>query len=157
MIALIPALNYHSLTEQVPRLSFFVLPQGARRPQIDHPPIKIIWLSEKPYQAGIREAPIDQAQIKIYSPEKTLVDCFKFRNKLGLDAAIGALKCSFEKPGKEQDLNTLMGFARLNLTALCTKEISTPRRSAFLFSAGRGGFEPPVELSPNNHLAGGPN
>ena len=114
VFCLITALDFYDLTEQVPRFVYFSLPQGARRPQMDHPPIKIIWLSEKPYQAGIREAPIDNTHIKIYSPEKTLADCFKFRHKLGLDVAIDALKRYFEQPTKAQDLNALMGYARLN-------------------------------------------
>jgi len=114
VICLISALDYYNLTEQIPHFVYIALPQDAENPRIKNIPLQIIWLSDKPYQTGIREVTLDNVQIKIYSPEKTLADCFKFRNKLGLDVAIDALKRYFEQPSKAQDLNALMDYARLN-------------------------------------------
>jgi predicted transcriptional regulator of viral defense system len=114
VICLISALDYYNLTEQIPHFVYIALPQDAENPRIRDIPIQIIWLSEKSYQTGIREVALDNAQIKIYSPEKTLADCFKFRNKLGLDVAIDALRRYFAQPAKAQDLNALMDYARLN-------------------------------------------
>ena len=114
VICLISALDYYNLTEQIPHFVSIALPQQAEMPRIDNLPLQIIWLSDKIYQAGIQEVEIDHKLIKIYSPEKTLSDCFKFRNKLGLDVAIDALKRYFEQPARKQDLNALMTFARLN-------------------------------------------
>jgi predicted transcriptional regulator of viral defense system len=114
VIALISALDYYGLTEQVPHFVYIALPQKAEMPRFDYPPLQIVWLSQKTYSAGIREISIDNTTIKIYSSEKTLADCFKFRNKLGLDVAIDALKRYFERSSKEQDLNALMEFSQLN-------------------------------------------
>ena len=114
VFCLITALDYYNLTEQIPHFIYFALPQGARRSKINHPPIQIFWLSEKTYQAGIREVTIDNILVKIYSPEKTIADCFKFRNKIGLDVAIDAIQRYFEQPTDKQNLNTLMKYAKLN-------------------------------------------
>lgn len=114
VFCLITALDFYNLTEQVPRFVYFALPQGARKPHLDYPPTQIIWLSQKAYHAGIKEIAIDNTPIKIYVPEKTLTDCFKFRNKYGLDIAIDALRRYFEQPAKQQNLNALMAYARLN-------------------------------------------
>ena len=69
---LITALDFFNLTEQVPRLVYFALPQGARRPLMDYPPIKIVWPSKKIYEAGIQEIILDNTAVNIYSPEKTI-------------------------------------------------------------------------------------
>jgi len=114
VICLVSALDYYDLTEQIPHFVCIALPQKAEKPRFDYPPLQIIWLSHKTYEAGLRQVKLDNAKIKIYSPEKTLADCFKFRNKLGLEVAIDALKRYFEQPSKAQDLNALMGYARLN-------------------------------------------
>lgn len=114
VFCLISALNYHNLSEQMPRFVYFSLPQGARKPQINYPPVKIVWSSKDIYQAGIQEVIIDNTQVRIYSPEKTITDCFKFRNKYGLDVAIDALKRYLALPSSKQDFDSLMQFARLN-------------------------------------------
>lgn len=114
VFCLITALDFHNLTEQVPHFVYFALPQGTRRPQIDHPPLQIIWPSKKIYQAGIQGVILDNTPVKIYDPEKTLTDCFKYRNKFGLDVAIDAIQRYFEQPTKKQNLNALMKYAKLN-------------------------------------------
>lgn len=114
VICLISALDYHNLTEQIPHFVYIALPRDSEMPRIEHPPLQIFWLSDKFYQAGIQEVNIDQQSIKIYSPEKTIADCFKFRNKIGLDVAIDAIQRYFEQPSNEQNFNTLLEYAKLN-------------------------------------------
>jgi predicted transcriptional regulator of viral defense system len=114
VFCLITALDFHNLTEQIPRFIYFALPQGSRRPKVDYPPLQIIWPSEKIYQAGIQEVILDNTPVKIYDPEKTITDCFKYRNKFGLDVAIDAIQRYFEQPTKKQNLNALMKYAKLN-------------------------------------------
>lgn len=114
VICLISALNFYSLTEQIPHFIYIALPRESEMPRMDYPPIKIIWLSKKTYEAGVNQIYIENFPIKIYSPEKTITDCFKFRNKFGLDVAIDALKHYLEQPSKKQDMHSLMQYARLN-------------------------------------------
>jgi hypothetical protein len=63
---------------------------------------------------GYLEISIDNIKARIYSPEKITTDCFKFRNKFGLDVAIDALKRYMALPASKQDFDSLMYFARLN-------------------------------------------
>jgi predicted transcriptional regulator of viral defense system len=114
VFCLITALDFHNLTEQIPQFIYFALPQGARRPKIHYPPINIIWPSKKIYQAGIQEVILDNTPVKIYDPEKTITDCFKYRNKFGLDVAIDALKNYINQPNSKKDFNALMAYAKLN-------------------------------------------
>jgi predicted transcriptional regulator of viral defense system len=112
VICLISALHFHGLTSQIPHQVYIALPQSAEKPRIDFPPLDIIWLSEKIYSAGILEQTIDGVPINIYSMEKTVADCFKFRNKIGNDTAMEALKEYLKMPHRELDL--LISYARMD-------------------------------------------
>jgi predicted transcriptional regulator of viral defense system len=114
VICLISALDYYNLTEQIPHFIYIALPQGSEEPRFKHPPLQIIWPSKKIYEVGIQEVILDNTPVKIYDPEKTITDCFKYRNKFGLDVAIDAIQRYFEQPTKKQNLNALMKYAKLN-------------------------------------------
>lgn len=112
VICLTSALYFYQLTTQIPSAINIALPKNIRLPKIDYPPIDVVWLSSKVYSAGIDEQVLDGIMIKIYSPEKTITDCFKFRSKIGHDIAIEALKDYMQKyPPK---INELMEYARVN-------------------------------------------
>jgi len=81
LICLISALSFHEITTQIPHQVDIAIPLRARKPHIDYPPIQVFWYSEKNFQAGIETHIIDGTQILIYSVEKTVADCFKYRNK----------------------------------------------------------------------------
>jgi predicted transcriptional regulator of viral defense system len=111
VICLISALAYHEITTQVPHEVYVALERGTEAPRLSHPPIRIFWFSEKAFTHGIQTHKIDSVPVRIYSPEKTIADCFKYRNKIGLDTAIEALKLYREKrPFKSEEL---MQFARV--------------------------------------------
>ena len=111
VICLISALAYHEITTQVPHEVYLALERGTEVPRLAHPPIRIFWFSEKAFTHGIQTHKIDSVPVRIYSPEKTIADCFKYRNKIGLDTAIEALKLYREKrPFKSGEL---MQFARV--------------------------------------------
>ena len=114
VIALISALSYYDLTTQIPHFVYVALPQGTKRPTSDYPPLEIVWLSPKVYQAGIETVTIDSIEVKIYDREKTICDSFKFRNKYGEDVALEALKNYLDQPDSRWDLPNLMHYARLN-------------------------------------------
>jgi len=112
IICLISALNFHQLTTQIPYRVYIALPQKVKPPRLEYPPLDIVYLSPKPYLAGIEEHTLDRVPVRIYSREKTVADCFKFRNKIGLDIALEALKDYLRQPGR--DIPKILEFARIN-------------------------------------------
>ena len=112
VFCLISALNYHNLTTQIPYQVYIALPRDTKAPRLDYPPVNITYLSEAPYSAGIEEHTLDGVSVRIYCREKTIVDCFKFRNKIGQDVAIEALKDYLHQPGR--DVRKLLEYAAIN-------------------------------------------
>lgn len=111
VICLISALAFHDITTQVPHEVYMALPRGAKRPRIDYPPVRIFWLSGKAFSEGIETRMVDDIQIRVYSPEKTIADCFKYRNKIGLDVAVEALKLHLQH--KKKDINKVVYYSRI--------------------------------------------
>ena len=91
-LCLISALYLHNLTDEVPHVVHIALARSAWEPQMEHPPIKTYRFSEESYQAGVEIYRFDGVEIGVYNPAKTIADCFKFRNKIGIDVAVKALK-----------------------------------------------------------------
>ncbi len=111
VICLVSALAFHDITTQVPHVVYVAVPRGARRPSLDFPPIQAHKFSNEAYKAGIEEHVIDGVAVKVYCPEKTLADCFKFRNKIGVDVVLEALKLYGKR--KDQDLQKVIDYARI--------------------------------------------
>lgn len=111
VICLISALAFHEITTQVPHEVHLALPKGAKAPQLEHPPLRIYRFLADAYTEGVEKHVIDGVPVRIYNIEKTLADCFKFRNKIGQDVAIEALQISWRS--KSLDLNKLMHYARI--------------------------------------------
>ena len=97
VICLISALSFHELTTQIPHRISIALGRTMRNPSIEYPPLTVYHYEDECYRAGIEEHPIDGVVVRVYCPEKTLADCFKFRNKIGMDIVIEALKRYREK------------------------------------------------------------
>jgi len=111
VIFLISALYFHKITTQIPYEVYIAVPTDVRIKLPDYPPIRSHRISRETYIAGIEELVIDGVKVKIYDPEKTLVDCFRFRNKVGLDVALEALKF-YRKRGK-MNLTKISKYAKL--------------------------------------------
>jgi predicted transcriptional regulator of viral defense system len=92
VVCLVSALAWHEMTTQIPHRVSVAIPRQSRQPHLDHPPLEVHRFSDAAYREGIEEHVIDGVRIKIYNPEKTLADCFKFRHKLGMDVVREALK-----------------------------------------------------------------
>ena len=92
VVCLISALSYHEITTQIPHEIWLTIPRGPWRPDVEYPPLNLTYVSGPAYSFGIQEHVINGVAVKIYSPAKTVADCFKFRNKVGLDVAIEALR-----------------------------------------------------------------
>ena len=92
VICLISALSYHGIGTQIPRVVDVAIHKDAKRPRIDYPPVRIFWFTGQALTAGVQTHELDGVPVQIYSPAKTVADCFKFRNRIGLDVAIEALR-----------------------------------------------------------------
>lgn len=111
VICLISALAFHELTTQIPHAVHVALPRGAEEPRLDHPPIKTYRFTGEAYTEGAEPHILDGVTVRIYSPEKTLADCFKFRYKVGLDTVVEALR--FYRERKFVKVDDLMRYASI--------------------------------------------
>lgn len=112
VICLISALAYHQVTTQIPHFVYLAIPNKSRKPSLGYPPIRIFWYSETTYEAGQETVLFGGYPVKIYNVEKTLADCVKFRNKIGLDVVIEALKLYCQR--RKLSLDKLFTYAKLN-------------------------------------------
>ena len=92
VFCLLTALQFHELTTQLPRQIWIAMPRGSHVPRIDYPPVKMVQMTGDVYAAGVEEHLRDGVKLRVYGAAKTVVDCFKHRNKIGLDVAMEALK-----------------------------------------------------------------
>ena len=112
VVCLISALYFHELTTQVPHQVHIALPRDVKTPKIDYPPIQAFHFSEASYQAGIEEQSLDGIPVKVYAREKTIADCFKFRERIGLGIALEALKDYLKGP--RPDVQLVLKYARVD-------------------------------------------
>jgi predicted transcriptional regulator of viral defense system len=92
VVCLLSALQFHELTTQAPFEIWMAIGEKARLPKVDYPPLRIVRFSGPSLERFVEEHQIEGVPVKIYSPAKTVADCFKYRNKIGLDAALEALR-----------------------------------------------------------------
>jgi len=111
VICLISALSYHELTTFNPSIISMAICRGSREPKIEYPPVKFYHFSKKQFEAGINEIKIKAHKIRIYCPEKTICDCFRYRNKLGLDMAKEGLSEYLKR--KDRNLQKLLEYAEI--------------------------------------------
>lgn len=111
VICLISALAWHDLTTQIPHSVHLALPRGFEPPRLAHPPLQVFWFTGNAFSAGIEIHVVDRTEIRVYSPEKTIADCFKYRNKLGVNVALEALRRY--RSSRRRKLGELLRFARV--------------------------------------------
>lgn len=111
IFCLLTALQIHELTTQLPRQVWIAMPRGSHVPKLDYPPLKMIQCSANLYSEGIETREYDKQIIRVYNPAKTVVDCFKYRNTIGLDVAIEALK--EVRAQKKASADALWHFAKI--------------------------------------------
>ncbi|MEO8197231.1 MAG: AbiEi antitoxin N-terminal domain-containing protein [Thermoanaerobaculia bacterium] len=92
VVCLLSALRFHGLTTQDPFEVWLAIDRKARRPQQDHPPLRIVRFPARALAEGVEEHQIEGVKVRITSPARTVVDCFRYRSKVGLDVAIEALR-----------------------------------------------------------------
>ncbi|MGH2830876.1 MAG: type IV toxin-antitoxin system AbiEi family antitoxin domain-containing protein [Candidatus Binatia bacterium] len=92
VFCLLTALRFHGLTTQSPAEVWIAMPEKARRPRLDYPRLRVARFSGAALTSGVETHRIEGVEIRVYSAAKTVADCFKYRNKLGIDVAIEALR-----------------------------------------------------------------
>ena len=126
VICLISALAFHEITTQIPHEVHIALPRGAEEPRLDYPPIKTYRFAGHAYREGVETHEVDGVIVRVYTPEKTLADCFKFRNRVGLDTAVEAVRLYRER--KRVKVDEIMRYA-----AICrVKKVVRPYLEALL-------------------------
>ena len=111
VICLISALAFHEMTTQIPHEIYVAVSRDSEPPRMDHPPIRVFRFSPAPFEVGIETQSIDGIPVRIYGREKTLADCFKYRNKVGMDTTLEAVRL-YRRQGRV-DAKALMGFAEV--------------------------------------------
>lgn len=105
VVCLVSALQFHGLTTQMPFEVWIAIDRKARYPREPKLPIRIVRFSGQALNSGIDESSVEGVPVKIYNPAKTVADCFKYRNKIGLDVALEALKeCLRQRKCTNDDL-----------------------------------------------------
>jgi predicted transcriptional regulator of viral defense system len=112
VVCLISAIAFHGITTQIPRAVYLAVPRGSYAGlRVRTPPVKIYRFDAATFDQGIETHRIDAVPVRIYSVARALVDCFKYRNKLGLDVAVEALR--FARVRKRISNREILHFARL--------------------------------------------
>lgn len=111
IICLLSALRLHNLTTQSPFQVWLAIPNKGRAPKIDYPPLKIVRFSGAALTDGIEQHQVDGVSVRVTNIARTVADCFKFRNKIGLDVAMEALQEAWRE--KRVSMDELWRYATL--------------------------------------------
>jgi len=111
VFCLLTALRFHGLTTQSPAEVWIALPEKARRPRLDYPRLRIARFSPAALSEGVEQHRVEGVTLRVTSPAKTVADCFKYRNKVGIDVAVEALRDFSRK--HRGGANDLARFARI--------------------------------------------
>ncbi len=112
VICLLSALRFHNLTTQLPREVWMAIEQKAWRPTGLATPLRLVYMSGQAFEAGVETHEIEGVAVRVYSAAKTVADCFKFRNKIGLDIATEALR-DYRRQHR-QGLDALWRYAKID-------------------------------------------
>lgn len=115
VICLESALRFHGLTTAAPRRVWVAIPPESWRPRIHDLPVQIVRFSGEAFTAGVEQHNVDGVTVRVYSPAKTVADCFKYRNKIGIDRAIEALRECWQQ--RRCTADDLWHFARIDRVA----------------------------------------
>lgn len=111
VICLLSALRLHELTTQLPHEVWMAIAHKARKPAVDYPPLRIVRFSGVALSSNIEERAIEGVRVRVYSPAKTVADCFKYRHKIGFDVALEALRDCWR--GKKATMDQLWAAAKV--------------------------------------------
>jgi predicted transcriptional regulator of viral defense system len=111
VVCLLSALRFHGLTTQAPFEVWIAIHRKARTPKEPMLPLRIVYMSGQAFQTGIEMHQVEGVNIPVFCPAKTVVDCFKYRNKIGLDVALEALRECWSE--RRATMDELWHYARI--------------------------------------------
>jgi predicted transcriptional regulator of viral defense system len=127
VVCLLSALRFHEITTQAPFEVWLAISEKAWRPRLEYPPIRVARFSQTALHAGIEEYQIEGVTVRVYSAAKTVADCFKYRNKIGLNVAIEALRecwqsrrCNMDELWRYADICRVRNVMRPYLETIAT-------------------------------------
>ncbi|WP_313460651.1 type IV toxin-antitoxin system AbiEi family antitoxin domain-containing protein [Stenotrophomonas sp.] len=115
IVCLLSALRVHELTTQSPFEVWIGIPNNARTPKMDYPPLRVVRFSAPGLTEGVDQHQIDGVPVQVTNVPRTVADCFKFRNKIGLDVALEALQETWR--AKRASMDDLWRYATLGRVA----------------------------------------
>jgi len=114
VVCLLSALSFHDVSTQLPHQIWMAIERGKWEAGIRDLPLRIFEFSGRSFQEGIETHEIQGVPVKVYCPAKTVADCFKYRNKIGLEVALEALReCVRERKGTLKDLRHYAKICRV--------------------------------------------
>ncbi|MGC4033276.1 MAG: type IV toxin-antitoxin system AbiEi family antitoxin [Tepidisphaeraceae bacterium] len=115
VICLLSALRMHGMTTQAPFEVWVAVDVKARKPKADHPPMRFARFSGKALIEGVEVHRIRGTDVRVYSPAKTIADCFKYRNKIGIDVALEALRDGLrQRKATRDDIHRMAKLCRVS-------------------------------------------
>ncbi len=111
VVCLLSALRFHGLTTQAPFEVWLAIPNKAHAPKMEYPPLHIVRFSGDAWTQGVEQHVVDGVHVKVTSVAKTVADCFKYRNKIGLDVALEALREAWK--AKRVNMDDLWHHAKI--------------------------------------------
>ena len=111
VICLLTALRFHGLTTQAPSDVWIALPGKARKPRLDFPRLRVARFSGEALSEGIESHRVEGVGVRIYSAAKTVADCSEYRNKIGIDVAVEALRDYLRL--RQGAIDNLVEYARI--------------------------------------------
>jgi len=111
VICLVSALSFHEATIEIPKYVDIAIPKGSHTYRIKYPPVRFYRFDSKAWETGVEEHKIEGYKIKIYNLAKTIADCFKFRNKIGINVARESLKVAITE--KKVRVDKIMQYAKI--------------------------------------------
>jgi predicted transcriptional regulator of viral defense system len=110
VVCLVSALRFHNIGTQLPAEVWIAVPRGTRVPRLSFPPLRVVNIWPAVFDLGIQEHRVEGQTVRVYSLGRTIADCFRFRNKVGLDVALEALTDAWRS--KRLKLDELNRIAR---------------------------------------------
>jgi predicted transcriptional regulator of viral defense system len=115
VLCLVSALDFHDIGTQIPSAVSIAIGPKDRQPQLGYPPVRVYRLSGRALTSGVEEYSVDGTSVRVFSAAKTVADCFKFRNKVGLDIALEALRETVRSRKATRD--EIMDYAEIDRVA----------------------------------------
>ena len=110
VICLATALLFHQIGTQLPREVWLAVPRGTRVPSFASPPVRVTRIAPALFDLGVEEHDVEGGKVRVYNVARTVVDCFRFRNKVGIDVAMEALREAWRS--RRLDLNEVDRLAK---------------------------------------------